>query len=159
MKKIFGLVGFVMFLILVGLATEKITLARVTTSDRDVWCVGVTGTEVCVDASGNFIPTTTNTVDLGTSALLFKNIYATTVTPTSIVNSGAYTGTTGTFSGQLGLQNISSTTLRTTAPMAAGAQVYCTSYQGVCVGTGTSAGAWIFVGSSSVLGAAISCDL
>lgn len=74
-----------------ALLTEKISFARITSSaiDRDVWCVGVSGSEVCVDSSGNFIPTTNNAADLGTSSLKFKNLYL-----SGTAAAGPITGTT-----------------------------------------------------------------
>lgn len=52
--------------------------ARVTAqgaSDADIWCVGPAGAEVCVDVSGNFLPTTDNDTTLGTSALRWATAY------------------------------------------------------------------------------------
>lgn len=51
-------------------------LARVTTAgSTDIFCVGPSGAEVCVDSSGNFLATTDNDADLGTSSLEWKDLY------------------------------------------------------------------------------------
>lgn len=52
--------------------------ARVTSqgaTDADIWCVGPDGAEVCVDSSGNLIPTTDDDTDLGTSSLEWQDLY------------------------------------------------------------------------------------
>ena len=61
-------------LLLVGIGSGRV-YARLTGSGTDAWCVGASGAEVCVDSSGNLVPTTDNDGDLGTSALRFKNRY------------------------------------------------------------------------------------
>jgi len=161
MKKIAGLFLGVSIILAIAIMSEMVTFARVTSSaiDRDVWCVGVSGTEVCVDSSGNFIPTTTNSVDLGTSSLEFKNLYIDgTITTDAITNSGAYTGDTGVFSGQLSLQQVSSTTFRTLTPATTGAVAFCSTYNTLCISTGVGAGAWVLNGSTAVLRDLIPCD-
>lgn len=152
MKKIVNLSAVLVAILALGVITEKITFARLTVdaASRDVWCVGVSGAEVCVDSSGNFIPTTTNVSDLGTSSLKFKNVYV----------AGAYSGATGVFSGQLGLQNISSTTLASTTPLAAGSLVFSTTYKVVCASTGTSVGSFISLSSiTAVANTTVECDI
>jgi hypothetical protein len=93
------------------LTIAGLAMARVTSSSaqRDIWCVGPSGAEVCVDASGNLISTTDDDTDLGTSSLQWKNGYFDgTVYADVISNDGAYTGTSGAFSTTL---SASSTTL------------------------------------------------
>lgn len=161
MKKIAGLLLGVFIILAIALISEKISFARVTSSaiDRDVWCVGVSGSELCVDSSGNFIPTTDDVADLGTASLQFQDGYFDgTVYADAISNDGAYAGTTGTFSGQVMLQNVSSTTLRTLTPGAEGALVFCSTYDTMCVSTGTGVGAWVLNGSTAVLRDLIPCD-
>lgn len=67
--------GLALALVLaVGLAIPG--SARITTaSSTDVWCVGPSGAEVCVDSSGNLISTTTNDADLGTSSLVWNELH------------------------------------------------------------------------------------
>jgi len=70
---------FVVVLLLVAAAaTSGRVYARVTAqgaSDADIWCVGPSGAEVCVDVSGNFLPTTDNDTTIGTLALRFATGY------------------------------------------------------------------------------------
>jgi len=167
MKKIAWLLMAVFLILGIGIMSEQITFARVTSSsaDRDAWCVGVSGAEVCVDSSGNFVPTTTNSVDLGTSALEFKNVYvAGTVTTDAIVNAGAYSGTTGTFTGQLTTSGaflptvMSSTTIASTTFTVVGQLIYNSTRFAVCVATSTTgAGSAVFQSSNPITTAGISC--
>lgn len=140
MKKIITLSAFLVAIVALGLVTEKITFARLTVdaSSRDAWCVGIAGAEVCVDSSGNFIPTTTNVSSLGTSSLKFKNIYS---------------------AGQIGLQSVSSTTLASITPIAIGAMIYNSSYKSVCVSTSTSIGSFVFISSQAISGSPVECDI
>ncbi len=43
-------------------------------ASADIVCWGPKGSEVCIDSSGNLIPTTTGASSLGSSALQFKNL-------------------------------------------------------------------------------------
>ena len=54
------------------------TYARLTGTDpgTDIRCDGPSGAEICVDASGNLIPTTDNDATLGTSSLRFSTIHS-----------------------------------------------------------------------------------
>jgi hypothetical protein len=62
--------------LILGISTGKI-YARVTGTNpgTDVACFGPSALEVCVDVSGNILPTTTNIGSLGTSALKFKDLF------------------------------------------------------------------------------------
>ena len=53
-------------------------MARLTGTNpgTDIWCMGPSGAELCVDASGNFIPTTDNDATLGTASLRFSSVQA-----------------------------------------------------------------------------------
>lgn len=78
MKKLLNLAGLILVATLIlGVSTGRI-YARLTGTNpgTDVWCVGVSGAEVCVDTSGNFIPTTDNDTTLGTSSLRWATIHA-----------------------------------------------------------------------------------
>ena len=160
MKKIFGLSAVLFSILAIAILSNTVTFARITNSsgERDTWCVGVSGAEICVDASGNIVPTTNNAADLGTSSLQFKNGYFDgTVYADAISNDGAYAGTTATFSGQVMLQSVSSTTIATLVPGAAGALVYNNTRFAVCVGTATTAGSWIFQSTNPITTAGVSC--
>jgi len=78
MKKVLHLAGFLVCLaVIVGISSGRLH-ARLTGTDpgTDVWCDGINGAEVCIDSSGNFIPTTTNDATLGTSSLYWAGIYS-----------------------------------------------------------------------------------
>src|SRR3989339_1808938 len=170
MKKILGLTAVLVMFVTFAVLTEKITFARVTSSadDRDVWCVGVSGAEVCVDSSGNFIPTTDDNVDLGTSSLQFKNIYIDgTAYVDAISNEGATTGTTAAFSGTLSASSSTFTggllmSARTIAQLdaltpTATYQMYVCSdcivdniNTALVISTGVGKGAFVYVSSTNV---------
>lgn len=85
-----------------------------TGASADVWCVGgrayantaVLTTEVCVDASGNVIPTTTGTGSLGTSSLKWLNLFLSG--NASIAGTAAVTGTSS-FTGNVGISTAAAT--------------------------------------------------
>lgn len=73
-------------------------MARLTNQSNettpDVACWGPSGSEVCVDASGNIVPTTANTQNLGSSTLPFLGATIRNLTVnTSQTNSGTLTQT------------------------------------------------------------------
>ena len=77
MKKSLHLVAILCTMtLLLGLGTGRV-FARLTGTEpgTDVHCVGVSGAEVCVDVSGNFLPTTDNDTTLGTSSLRWATAY------------------------------------------------------------------------------------
>lgn len=63
-------------LLLLAISSGRVS-ARLTGTEpgTDVWCAGPSGAEICVDVSGNLIPTTNNDATLGTSALAFSSAY------------------------------------------------------------------------------------
>ena len=70
------LTGFLALSLSVFLAGSS--FARLTgdpPSTADAWCSGASGAEICVDGSGNVIPTTDNDGSLGTTSLQFKDAY------------------------------------------------------------------------------------
>jgi len=140
MKKITILASLMVTILAFAIINEKITFARLTSNSdsRDAWCVGVSGTEVCVDASGNFIPTTTNSVDLGTSSLKFKNVYV-----SGTIAGAAVTGTTLTLTGKLVPAAKTIAELGAITPGAKG-EIYTVSNGTmiVCVSSGTGRGAF-----------------
>ena len=79
MKKTFNLSGLLMAAGLVLGISQSQVFARLTGTDpgSDVWCGGVSGAEVCVNAAGDVIPTTTNDADLGTSSFLWNELHLT----------------------------------------------------------------------------------
>lgn len=63
-------------------------------TNADVWCVGPLNAEMCIDASGNLVPTVTNNQTMGTSGLKFSNIFAAAVNFTaSTIDALTVTGT------------------------------------------------------------------
>lgn len=86
---------FVLLLSILGVLSvasySRIIGTNPTGSKSDLWCNGgrirggtsILLTEDCQDYQGNWIPTTASTSTLGTSALPWLNLYATTVTPGS----------------------------------------------------------------------------
>jgi hypothetical protein len=66
-------------------------------TNQDAWCVNgsnghvggsITGAEVCVDASGNVVPTVTNAQTLGSSSLAFSQAYIATVNAVASLSAG-----------------------------------------------------------------------
>lgn len=55
-------------------AIARVTGTSPTGTSADIWCAGPSGAEVCVDSSGNLIPTTDDDADLGTPALQFRHL-------------------------------------------------------------------------------------
>ncbi len=85
MKKYLNLFWVALAIILCVALVRFNANARITgTSSDDVWCVGPDGAEVCVDSSGNFLPTTTNDATLGTSSLYWNRIYVTSAAVTNM---------------------------------------------------------------------------
>lgn len=70
-----------LFILLSSSAFSRIT--GTLPSADDIFCVGPSGAEVCVDASGNWIPTTDDNQDLGTSSFKWKNLYLSGTTTSS----------------------------------------------------------------------------
>ncbi len=81
-------------LIIVGLSTGKIYARLTGTTGTAETCWGAAGAEVCVDTSGNWIPTTTNTQALGSSSLQWNTANIKTLTPGTggIINGGGAEG-------------------------------------------------------------------
>lgn len=78
-----------------------------TGASADQWCVGgrirgntsLATTEVCVDSSGNVIPTTTGVATLGTASLAWLQGWITTLTATTVTTANltaTYTAATST---------------------------------------------------------------
>lgn len=78
MKKL-NFAGLLMAAILFLGISQSQVFARLTGTDpgSDIWCAGPSGAEICVNAAGDVIPTTTNDTDLGTSTLLWNEIHLT----------------------------------------------------------------------------------
>lgn len=81
-KRIFctALAGFLVGILATGQSYARLTGTQPSRSTPDVWCMGKSGAEVCVDYSGNLIPTTDSDTTLGTSSLYWATIYADDVT-------------------------------------------------------------------------------
>lgn len=82
MKKYLHLAGLILCGVLVLAVTSGRVFARLAGTDpgTDVWCVGISGAEVCVDSSGNFLPSTDNDTTLGTSSLRWATAYIQDIT-------------------------------------------------------------------------------
>lgn len=84
------LLAFAFLFSLVGNVYARQTGA--TSSDNDAACWGAAASEVCIDSSGNVIPTTDDNADLGTSSLEWQDAYFDgTVTTDALTNSGTTT--------------------------------------------------------------------
>lgn len=86
-EKSWRLLGIVLVAVCVLFLSKKSVFARLTGtnptgSSSDAFCVGAKSKEACVDSSGNVIPTTTATQTLGTSSLVYSNVFASGLTMT-----------------------------------------------------------------------------
>lgn len=70
-----GLLGALVLALHLGVGPVAARLTSPSASDADIWCAGPEGAEVCVDSSGNLIPTTDNDTTLGTSSLAWATGY------------------------------------------------------------------------------------
>ncbi len=104
-----------------------------------------------VDSTGHFVPGAGSLYNIGSASLPIATVYANTV------SGAAITGTSATFSGQISLQSVSSTTIATLVPSAVGALIYDNTRSAICIGTATVAGAWIFQSSNPITTPGISC--
>lgn len=65
--------------VLLALALSVPVHARITgtqPTNADIWCSGPSGAEVCVDASGNVVPTTDNDTTSGSTSLRWSSVNA-----------------------------------------------------------------------------------
>lgn len=78
MNKVFKLFGGLLCAAIIGGILSGRVYARLTGTDpgTDIWCMGPSGAEVCVDVDGDFYPTTDNDTTLGTSTLRWATIHA-----------------------------------------------------------------------------------
>lgn len=92
MKKSWSFLGLALVAIVAIAVDRGIVYARVTGTGAPTvteTCWGAVGAEICVDTSGNVIPTTNATQSLGTTALRFTTAFINTLTnSTSLVTSG-----------------------------------------------------------------------
>lgn len=120
MKKSLQLFGLLLIVSLAMLIKQGYVYARLTgtpPTSADIFCVGPTSLEVCVDASANLVPTTTGIGSLGTSSLKFNTINVGSVVPSD------------TTSSRLHAVSISTTGMITMVPGAAG-DLYQTTING-----------------------------
>lgn len=149
--KIFKNLGFValgsfltiVFLVKTVKVHARLTGTNPTGASADVACWGPKSSEICVDSSGNIIPTTTATQSLGSSSLQFKNLQL----------SGSIVA-----GGQIGLQSRTAAQIATLVPAAAGNLIYNSSNNNVCLSSGTGAGAWILLMSTSTTQTLLPCQ-
>lgn len=78
MKKYLNLAGLLVCAALILGIGSGTVFARLTGTEpgTDIWCVGPSGAEVCVDVSGNLIPTTDNDTTVGSTSLRFATVNA-----------------------------------------------------------------------------------
>jgi hypothetical protein len=159
MKKIVFLILAIFTIVGIEMAINQNLFARVTSSaqDSDIACWGPSGAEVCVDSSGNLIPTTDDDTDLGTSTLQWQDGYFDgTVYADVISNDGAYTGTSGAFSTVLtagthfGLPSVSSTALVALDPEQAGDMIWNSTRLTVCVSTSAAVRSWMKISTGTL---------
>lgn len=155
MKKILNLTAVLVAIMAIGVITERITFARVTSAagERDIFCVGPDGYEICVDASSNVIPTTDDRADLGTASLQFQDAYLDGTLYSdglSVDGASTLTGATAltgavTIGGQLNLYSRSQAQIEAIIPGVAGAVYYCNDCTAttICVSTSATALSWV----------------
>ena len=89
MKNLCRLILATLFVIPLAMVIDAREVSNPSSSTPDAWSAAggncysgglVTGCEVAVDYNGNLLPTVTNSQTLGTSSLLWSNVYATKVT-------------------------------------------------------------------------------
>lgn len=98
-----GLLSFVSILALASIAQAR--LVGTAPTNPDAWCVNggsgnagtsVTGAELCVDYSGNFLPTVTGAQTLGSSSFYWSNAYMQAETVSGSVTEGTVGSTNAT---------------------------------------------------------------
>ncbi len=151
-SKNLGLIIFGEFLAVAGLFSAHSVYARLTGTNptgasADVACWGPKGKEICVDSSGNIIPTTTATQNLGSASLTFNamNVSGTatlsgadTISGTAtlsgpIVYPPSATGVTGTVT--IAYPSVSVLTIKAIAGNVTNTALPTISTAGVAVGT------------------------
>lgn len=73
-------------------------LARITgtqPTSPDIFCTGPDGAEVCIDASGNIVPTTSNDASAGSSSLRWSNVFTTLLNASGAATLGGTLDVTG----------------------------------------------------------------
>lgn len=146
-------VAFMVVLATVHKGHARITGANPVGNQSDTWCVGKSADEVCVDASGNFVPTTTSTATLGTSGLQWQSLWVNGTATLGTASVGTVTSSTVTASLALQLPSVSSTTLKTITFAQAGLVFYVVDSTGAfwstCVTTGTTTPGQVVESSST----------
>ena len=81
MKKLINLAGLlVCAALIVGVGSGRVYARLTGTTGAAETCWGAAGAEVCVDTSGNFLPTTDDDATLGTSSLRWATAYILDIT-------------------------------------------------------------------------------
>lgn len=123
MKRAWQATGLLTVIVALGMFSGRVSFGRVTTAaSDDIWCVGPSGAEVCVDASGDLLPTTDNDTTLGTSSLRWSDVQTLDIT----VGDDATISGDLTLTGALamsGLQNLAKTQVGTIGSAAGGMTV------------------------------------
>ncbi len=148
MKSISKLFGRVVALALVLAFGASALFARVTPpaparTAPDTWCVGRVGAEVCVDYSGNLVPTSDDDTTLGTSSLSWSSAYIDDMVVGSTVTDSA------NFNGLVGL-GFHATPDASVTPLRAYQLIVNTTVPELCMSTGTAVGAWVRVSTPTL---------
>ena len=146
--KIFKMAGLIACLALFVIIAERAIHARITGTQptvADIACWGPDGAEGCLDSSGNFVPTTDNDTTLGSSTLRWSDVRAFDAT---FADDVAVTGNL-TIGADFQPFIRTSTQLQTLVPSASGYIVVNITEAMVCMSTGTGAGAWIAMSTST----------
>lgn len=147
MKKTLKLAGALLCAILVlGIGSGRV-FARLagTNPGTDIWCMGPSGAEVCVDTSGNLLPTTDDDTTLGTSALRWATAFIMDIT----VGDDLTVTDAMTVGGQTQLYTRTSTQIGALTPAGSGYMLINITTAGLCISTGTGAGAWVYVSTTA----------
>ena len=135
------IVGLAILVALAGIGSARMIGTNPTGVNADPFCVGgritantvVSASEVCVDATGNVIPTTTGVSSLGTSALYWLNGFITSLTVKTTFTPPSLT----------------TTQVQAATPSAVGQVIYNSTLNNVCVSTGTTIEGYKMVGTAS----------
>ena len=92
MKRMFIAVMVLLLFLMAGVQTQKVNAGW-----TDIWCVGGTSTQICIDSSGNLVPITAGGQNLGNDTYRFG-----TVSILDLSLSFGISAATATFSGAVG---------------------------------------------------------
>lgn len=136
-------------LLMLGIGSGRVS-ARLTGTEpgTDISCWGPSGAEVCIDVSGNLIPTTDNDTTLGTSVLRWATAYIMDIT----VGDDLTVTDTLTVTGPFVPLSKTKAQFDTLDPVIAGEVYFCSdcTEKLLCVSTGTAAAQFQRVDSTTI---------